>query len=227
MKSRTLLIFDIDGTLLANKKAAKEIFFEAFYDITGNNAPELGISFAGFTDYGIFKRLLNSSKSTEPFTLLFPKFRDHFSALMKRKYQAHSDPFMLPGASELLEILSARNDVVMVLGTGNLRKTAFVKLKRFGFDKYFEDGGFGDEFENRADVIKEAVRVGKEKYSCDSKMWVIGDTPRDVEAAREAGVNVLAVATGIVPKEEIKSSNPDILLDNLSNSSHILSLLGL
>jgi phosphoglycolate phosphatase-like HAD superfamily hydrolase len=53
-------------------------------------------------------------------------------------------------------------------------------------------------------------------------VWVIGDTPLDVQCARAVGAKVVAVATGWHPIEELQSHAPDMTLADLSNPEDLL-----
>ena len=94
--------------------------------------------------------------------------------------------------------------------------------------KYFPVGGFGDRCETRAEVFREAIRKAGEHYGWDEspgKTWVVGDTPADIQAARECGIRVLAVATGPHPVEELERLFPDAVLPDLRNTAEVVSIL--
>ena len=126
---------------------------------------------------------------------------------------------------ELLEKLRASPDVVLGLLTGNIRRGAQHKLGHFGLWDYFACGGFGDEHYDRDDVARFAMTVvsshlGRDVNTAD--VWVIGDTPLDVQCARAIGAKVVAVATGWHPEKELARHNPDYLLTDFSNPEDLL-----
>jgi phosphoglycolate phosphatase-like HAD superfamily hydrolase len=108
--------------------------------------------------------------------------------------------------------------------TGNVRAGAEKKLGFFELFDHFAFGGFGDRHFDRDDVAREALDVVRERcgpnVSCD-RIWVIGDTPLDVQCARAIGARVIAVATGLHSVEELAPSKPDLLLPNLSDLSSL------
>ncbi|GIS63086.1 MAG: hypothetical protein CM1200mP2_53110 [Planctomycetaceae bacterium] len=114
-----------------------------------------------------------------------------------------------PGSTSVGE-LSGRDDVVLGLLTGNLVEGARRKLGHFGLDGHFDRdgqlfGGFGDHDRDRDDVARrgrEHVRQELDWWE-PNEVWVIGDTPLDVQCARAIGVRVLAVATGMFSRDEI------------------------
>jgi phosphoglycolate phosphatase-like HAD superfamily hydrolase len=143
---------------------------------------------------------------------------------------------VLPGVEPLLARLHTRPGVVLGLLTGNIRQGANHKLSHFGLWDYFACGGFGDDHFERDDVARTAVaevrahlarleasRASHARLDFDAgDVWVIGDTPLDVQCARAVGARVVAVATGWHPAEELASHKPDYLFADLSNPADLL-----
>jgi phosphoglycolate phosphatase len=101
-----------------------------------------------------------------------------------------------------------------------------LKLGHFGLLECFAFGGFGDDHYERDDVARAALRAASPRHEASAgDVWVIGDTPLDIRCARAIGARVLAVATGVHTSQELADSNPDALLDDLSNTRELLALL--
>lgn len=222
-----LTIFDVDGTLLLNRRAVRDIFLQAFREITGADGNRARPQFAGMTDRGIFRTMLEEADVSGDFESLFTSWELRFAELLEATYPTHPDPYLLPGAVELIEALSKRPEVGLALGTGNTRRSCQIKLSRFGLDRYFPVGGYGGDFEIRSELITEAMNEGRRHYGWQGEAWVIGDTVKDVAAARAAGAKVIAVRTGISGVDQLEDSNPDALLDDLSNINAFLKILSL
>ena len=74
--------------------------------------------------------------------------------------------------------------------------------------------------ESRQDISEKAGReIQKEVYQ---KIYVIGDTPRDILAARSAGFPVISVASGSYSLSDLSRHNPDLLIRNLEVDSNLL-----
>ena len=133
---------------------------------------------------------------------------------------ARRSGMILPGVDRLLDTLASRDDVVVGLLTGNLPDGARTKLEFFGLYKFFPFGAFGERHENRDDVARDALQLVQQRLADQTPprdhIWVIGDTPFDVQCARAIGCRALAVATGVHAQEELTSSEPDLLLEDLS-----------
>src|SRR5262249_17665330 len=121
-----------------------------------------------------------------------------------------------------------RGNVWLGLLTGNVREGARIKLNHFELFHYFRCGGFGDEHFERDDVARDALREVQGLLSRPidlSCVWVVGDTPLDVQCARASGARAVAVTTGWPSREELAAARPDLLLGNLSDPAQLLSCL--
>ena len=101
-------------------------------------------------------------------------------------------------------------------------------MQNFGLWDYFELGAFGDDHEDRNKLIPFATQRFREKYDGElheQNVWIIGDTPRDVECARPHGALAIAVATGQYDRETLARSEPDFLFDDFSDPSEFLKLV--
>ena len=223
-------LFDIDGTLINSGQAGQAAMEAALASLFGATRPTEGISTAGRTDRAIIEDLmafhdLGVDEST--FGRVCEAYLQGLPAEL-----ALLEGITLPGVGDLLEVLSARDDVVLGLLTGNLLEGARRKLGHFKLDTFFERdgrlfGGFGDDQRNRDDVARGGrERVRRELGWWDAtEVWVIGDTPLDVGCARAIDVQVLAVATGLFSSEQIAPSRPDVLLEDLSETERVVSIL--
>src|SRR5262249_36181202 len=122
---------------------------------------------------------------------------------------------ILPGILAFLQHLAERDEIEVGLLTGNVRAGARLKLGHYGLMHHFAFGGFGDHYHDRDDVAREALREIQERFDgtvSPDRIWVIGDTPLDVQCARCIGAKAAAVATGWHPLDELSACNPDLAL---------------
>src|SRR5262249_46011289 len=129
----TVLLFDIDGTLVSTGGAGRRSMAGAFTAIHGDRGPTaLDFSFAGMTDRAIVRtglRVLATSES-EPDETAIDRVLDvyltHLSVeiLRSENYQVH------PGVTSILTSLASVENVAVGLGTGNVKKGAYTKLAR-------------------------------------------------------------------------------------------------
>ena len=116
----------------------------------------------------------------------------------------------------------------MGLLTGNVRACAQGKLGHYGLFEHFAFGGFGDHHFERDDVAREALGAVHTHLGTRVKtdrIWVIGDTPLDVQCARAIGAKVVAVATGVHTVAQLSECKPELTLADLSDPGAFLNML--
>ena len=129
---------------------------------------------------------------------------------------------ILPGVSEALGALLPRRDVFLALLTGNYARAAEIKLAHFGLWQHFPCGAFGEDAVERWQLVQVAAdraRALGSPVTDPRDMWVIGDTPLDVEAAHKAGVRCVGVATGGSTVEVLARAGADVAVDRLGAST--------
>ena len=118
----------------------------------------------------------------------------------------------------LLEALSEDGDATLMLGTGNFRTSAGIKLRHFGIDRYFRGGGFGDRTGHRPTLVGQGIRAANRIAGKHATVFVIGDTVHDVTAAKANNAVAVAVATGVAPRSDLEAAGADIVLDTLEEA---------
>lgn len=217
-------LFDIDGTLLNSGGAGQAAMEAALLKMFGSKAVH-GISTAGRTDRAIVSDLFAF------FQIAFDEkvWEDFVAAYLEElpTHLASRDGLVLPGIVQILETLHAREDVVLGLLTGNFARGAKAKLSHFRLDHYFLFGGYGDEHHHRDDVAREALRILQGIYQEPvdlNRLWVIGDTPADVQCGRAIGAKVIAVGTGLYSMADLEAAKADYLFQDFSDPNSLLSL---
>jgi phosphoglycolate phosphatase len=209
-----LVLWDIDGTLVDSAGHGRFAFEEAFRAVLGG-VPEW-VDFAGRTDHQIALAMLNGSTEHLPAVLeqLAAKLADRRDAIA-------AEGHVYPGVRETLSALHGTDGVVQSLLTGNLEANAAVKVGAFGLERWldFEAGAYGsDPHERRSDLVAVARERAAARYGEPTGAVLVGDTPLDVLAAREAGARAVAVATGFADLDALRASEPDALLEDLSDT---------
>jgi phosphoglycolate phosphatase len=218
-------LFDIDGTLLNSGGAGQAAMEAALDKMFGANDAVHGISTAGRTDRAIVTDLFEFFQiaySDE----VWERFVETYLAELPAQLAGRGG-LVLPGVAEILKSLHAREDVLLGLLTGNFAQGAKAKLAHFELDHYFLFGGYGDEHHHRDDVAREAVHILQEHHPDPfepDEVWVIGDTPADVQCGRAIGAKVIAVGTGLYSLADLEAAQPDYLFPDFSEPSAVLSL---
>lgn len=227
-----LILFDIDGTLINSAGAGRLAMERAFREVLGirDLSGAEGVPYAGRTDPIILDSIVRA------LAVDGATFDSRREALIERFVEElrlemaieRPDRRALPGVADLLRELDSRADVTLGLVTGNLERTARIKLEPFGFNRYFATGGFASDDPDRRRI----AAIGRERASQltgidfpSSRVTIVGDTPHDIDCARANGFRAVAVDTGWVSREELERGAPDALLGTLDDSS-VLQALG-
>lgn len=226
-KMKRLALFDIDGTLSNNTLEHNRAFSEAFRKVYHMDASIDSINHEGMPDQAIIVEVLKRKELAEEEIWLGMEECMQVMVEVFRKSMKKAELAPLKGVRKLLEALS-RKDAGLGLVTGNLEQIAREKVKKLGLDEYFKIGGFGSEDTKRENLARLAIKRAKEFYHYKFDLhfvYLIGDTPHDINAAKKAKVKSLAVATGIYPAEYLRGFNPDYILKDLVNTKRVMSIL--
>ncbi|WP_411090778.1 HAD family hydrolase [Streptomyces sp. 049-1] len=217
-----LVLWDIDHTLMATRGLGRELWAQAFVDATGIRMEEQA-SVTGSTEQVILRE--TARLHGIPYSdALFAKFADALGSVhVRRAAELRERGHALPGAGAILAALAERG-VRQSVVTGNVRQAAEVKLAVFGLDSYvlLDDGAYGEDGEGRPELLTRALA----RAGVDANAAVfLGDTPADVAGGRDAGVRVIAVATGKTPADELRDAGAAVVLDDLSDTSAALAAI--
>lgn len=212
-----LLLFDIDGTILASGGAAIRAINRAFKKTYAIENAMDGIKPDGRTDLFILRGMFNNGMKRD---FLHEEaqglFKDYISFL-EEEIAVSKGFIVMPGIPELLKALSGREDIVIGIATGNIEEGAKIKLRRSGLAHYFRCGGFGSDCEGREQLIRAAIERAKILVNHNQEfdeIFVIGDTPFDIIHGKAAGAKTVAVATGSYSVYELEKYNPDYLFES-------------
>lgn len=224
---RRVVLFDIDGTLISGGPA-KDAFCEAMLETFSTIGDVEGVSFAGKTDPQIVRELLHGAGYAQD--LVESRMADLFARyLQKLEDQLVDRPVnVLPGVPELLAALDEIEDIGVALLTGNILRGAELKLRSAALWHYFELGSYGSDHEERDELP--AIALGRARRAWRETIEpadaiVVGDTPRDVSCGQREGTRTLAVATGHFSFRQLEETGADYVLEDLSATDEVLSLL--
>ncbi len=224
--SKRLLLFDIDGTLLTSGGAGEHALKDSMQSQFNVKEDLQDICIAGSTDSAIARALLLKNHipvTSENIALFLDGYLNH----LPKRIPDHPG-YLLPGILKLLNHLHTRQDCVLALLTGNLTCGAEIKLSHYGVWHFFEFGAFGDDHHNRNELGKFARIRAKEAHGIEfppELIYVIGDTPKDVDCGKAIGARTVAIATGNYSMEELSQHQPDFLFKNLLDTEEVTRAL--
>ena len=198
-----LVLFDIDGTLVLG--AEREHFAALFLAVEGtygiDDAERFDVDKAGRTDVEIARLVLErAGLAGETTGKRFDALEETWVEIYRQICPPDLSDRVSPSMPELLSRLAGCDRARLGLLTGNLEEIAHLKLGRAGLATFFENGigAFGSDEEVRGmlpDVARGRAGAGDEPWPRERTV-LIGDTPRDIAAARSGGIRCVAVATG-------------------------------
>ena len=218
----TVLLFDVDGTLVTTCGAGRRAIERAF-ELRHGTKEVVNFSFGGMTDKAIVRdALLALGRSSAPQAELEREMDDMLRFYLEVLVEevARTPIRIHEGMVRALDMADARPEVALGLGTGNIRKGAEIKLGCVGIFHRFSFGGFGDDSIDRPSLLMAGARRGAAKLGLpieDCRIVVIGDTPRDVAGAKAIGAESIAVATGMHDIAELKQCDPTAAFANLAD----------
>jgi phosphoglycolate phosphatase-like HAD superfamily hydrolase len=219
-----LVLFDIDETLIDSGRAGTRSLNIAFEELFSIEDAFKDIRMAGMTDIQIMKealRIHGFSNDNGEVDALKRKYLENLSQEINNPWRE-----MKPGVQEVLDSLASTSTPLGLL-TGNLEAGARIKLTPFGLGKYFTEGAFGSDHEDRNRLLPIAI----EKFSriginaVPEKSVVIGDTPRDVTCAKIHGAHAIGVATGPYSVDDLKEAGADLVLEDMSDKEACLEYI--
>jgi phosphoglycolate phosphatase-like HAD superfamily hydrolase len=225
------LLFDLDGTLTRSDGAGVKALSRALH-ARPQAAEELRkMRLDGMTDRAIARTLL--AAEGDQAVPVEERARQVAEADIDRVLERYLDALAaecarnaytaLPGVAALLEWLAQRGDVLLGLCTGNMARGAELKLTSAGLWGRFRFGGYGSDAEPRAEIVRTAWRRAQELGA--EEALVIGDTPRDVLAAHEAGLPACGVATGRWTIHDLATHSPELVLRDFTDVDESLRLM--
>ena len=212
-----LFLFDIDGTLIRragpHHRAALE---DALFRITGLRATTDGIPVQGMLDRDILREMLRAAGASRRMVNAEMGSIVREAQSLYRTTCPDIRAKVCPGVRRLLRGL-LRQGIPAGLVTGNLSRIGWRKMERAGLRGYFCLGAFSEQGRTRAELAGRAAAEARRKglVSGEATVVLIGDHPNDIAAARANGFLSVAVATGVVPLEELRPHAPDVLVEDL------------
>lgn len=212
-----MVLFDIDGTLIRRAGAHhRQALVDAVRRTVLVDTTTEGVPVAGMLDRDILTTMM-SRAGMKPAAIkkAMPSVIKHAQSIYVRSAPDLARK-VCPGVRGMLGRLQRRG-VVTGLVTGNLTRIGWRKMERAGLRPYFRFGAFAELAKDRAGLVRYAIRQARREgwIGLKTPISLVGDHPNDVRAAKANGIRAVAVATGLVPFEELLLHTPDILVRDL------------
>jgi len=212
-----LVLFDIDGTMLSSEGVGVRSIEETCAEMFDQSCSLDGIPVGGRLDPLIWYDVC-AKYGIENSQLLHNEFRKKYADVLAKNISG-VEVRVLPGVQELLIALRTMDTVSLGLVTGNYEETGRMKVEHAGFDaSIFTANAWGTD----GKVRKELPPVAIAKHGKGCPVVLLGDTVHDVTSGKSAGCKVIAVCTGSHDRATLVASEPDLLLEDLSDVEAVL-----
>lgn len=226
---RSLVLWDIDRTLLYVGEIDRQVYREAFAEIVGRPAERLPARGTGVTmPLAIRSLLLHNGVPPSDVPQLLPRIVE----LLPQRLTGHEEDLreqgvVMPGALSALKAVHEQPYCVTTVVTGNLRPNALLKLEAFGLDAFLdtEIGGYSSDDEHRPALVAVAQKRAQAKLGATftrSNTVIIGDSLEDVRTGVEGGASVIGIASGKTTARDLASAGADAVLDSLEDTERLL-----
>ncbi|MDB6169094.1 MAG: Haloacid dehalogenase domain protein hydrolase [Verrucomicrobia bacterium] len=223
----TLVLWDIDGTLTLSGGAGMRALQAALKREFGVDRALHDIDYAGRTDRHIIRQIFGKIALTDDEGNL-ARFLEAYLTELPREL-GNPGSRVLPGIHAALTALAARADFFQALLTGNIERGARIKLGHHGLSHFFSFGAFADDSQFRNELGPVALRRARELLGVEfppERIFVIGDTPHDIECGKIIGAKTIAVATGQHSEEELRAHHPFAVFPDLGDTAAFLRTIG-
>ena len=213
-----IFLIDIDGTLLLSGGAGRTAMSAAFDAHLPRPGAMDGVSCAGKTDPVILEEACSKVLGHGPDAPLIERLHETYLAHLPAALRDNPNFRLMPGVPEVLQTLARRKNCHLTVATGNIEAGARMKLARAGLDRWLPLGGYGDGVFQRVEILHRAIREVRDTHGeqAAAPPWiVVGDTVRDIEAARELGGHVAVLADTTTSRDRLVEAGPDLVMDDL------------
>ena len=210
-------LFDIDGTLLRSRdRIHVDSFASSARQVLARDISLAGVAVHGSTDTKILSdACLQAGVPAEVLALQTGAILESMRAIVAQR-RHEMDLRLMPGVVETLRHLEQKGALLGV-ATGNLESIGWIKMEQAGLRQWFKFGGFSDHYPVRSELVGQAAVQARKLAGPGASVCVVGDTPRDIEAAHANSLGVIAVATGNFSFDELLEHKPQVCASSLAD----------
>jgi phosphoglycolate phosphatase len=199
-----VVLFDVDETLVHTGGSGARSWSAAFEKLYGVPADIGEHSSAGETDPQVaratFQGVLGRDPADDELGKLYAQYLVHLAEDIWTSEQYR----VLPGAEQLLVRLREAG-VTLGLVSGAMEGAARTKLIPANLNRFFVFGAYGSDSPSRAELTSLAIDKANRLHDqlTPAQVYVVGDTPHDIEATKAAGAVPVGVASGHYSADEL------------------------
>ena len=192
---KTLIIFDVDGTLVFSNRIDSQCFAKTYEAIYKKKFPSIDWRyFPHVTDHTILNAALQEHFGRRADPMEIDHFQDHFVGLLEKGRQEKPEEFLqVPHAKETIIKLLEDEQFAVGIGTGGWLRPACLKLKHVGIPVEPLYMSTADEKETREDITRDAIQQAEAVHGIFDKIVYVGDAVWDVKTTRNLSLNFIGI----------------------------------
>jgi len=213
-----VVLFDVDETLVHTGGSGARSWKAAFERLYGVPADIGEHSSAGETDPQValatFQAVLGRDPAHDELGKLYAQYLLHLAEDIWTS-EAYR---VLPGAEQSLVRLGEAG-VLLGLVSGAMEGAARTKLIPANLNRFFVFGAYGSDSPDRAELTRLAIDKATRLRDqlTPAQVYVVGDTPHDIEATKAAGAVSVGVASGHYSTDDLVAAGADHVLGSLED----------
>lgn len=223
-----LVLWDIDHTLIDTGGLGRDAYAAAFRAATGveisehwrfDGRTELAAAVEALTDHGLPTDTAHVQRLLDEIVAVHTRLAGQFAARSRT----------LPGVREALA-LAGHDCVHQSVLTGNLREVAELKLAAVGVgaELNLDIGAYGSDAAERTGLPPVAFKRAGESLGLEftgRNTVIVGDTPRDADAAAAVGALCIGVATGNHSTDDLSAAGAEVVFADLADTRAFVEAL--
>jgi phosphoglycolate phosphatase len=218
------ILFDLDGTLV---DSGEDLLTAVNLTLQAYQLPPISynecIRFVGDGIVNLVSRSFGQSQFNHPEHEWEPEFLDAVVHKYKDFYACHFLHKTVPYPDVEATLQKLRNQQKAVISNKDYIFTLRI-LKYYRLDPYFKVILGGDSLETRKPDPKPLLYALNQMGVDPSNALMVGDSSRDIEAGKQAGLKTCAVTFGFRDRQELEGLQADYLIDAFAE---ILGLPGI
>ncbi len=191
----TLIIFDVDGTLIHSERRDSLCFATAYEEVFGREFPTIDWrQYPHVTDTVIFETVMDGHFHRKPTEQELQDFHELYLQKLISSRKENPQFFKeVPGARLLVEHLSDQEDITLAIATGGWKVPAEIKLEHVGIAADLMPISAADGQYNREDILRTAIQLTDKSAHDYHRIVYIGDAIWDVATTRNLNMNFIGI----------------------------------
>ncbi|HKB66560.1 MAG TPA: HAD family hydrolase [Pyrinomonadaceae bacterium] len=201
------LLFDWDGTLVDSAQLGLTAFEQSF--------AALGVTF----DREIYRSVYSPNWYSVYEAMGLPKEKWQLADDLWVQHYGEQTAQPVSGAQETISGLKQRGYRLGVVSSGSECRVGR-EMRELGLESFFDTVVCNEQMKNKK-PHPEGLETAMRSLGCSSAAaCYVGDSPEDIEMGKRAGMLTVGVRSDYPTSWKLKSQEPDILIESLSELLH-------